>query len=223
MPASAHAFPAPLTHQPFPSFRSRMLRKHHAKEALERVVGKLPIERIVQPTDKCVYVCWFGCDIVQPPISTITDVARAVDKNLLQLLVECHLRVGRVSIVLRSHFRIRRQNSLALAHISPGMIGSPGAIGMQRQQVDRHGGSMTQRSAGYHPQLFRSSAICVAQRAIAAGGNPRIFYAAGSLRFAPATIVAVMRLTASFAASSIAAVIEPSPAASVPAMSKAVP
>ena len=91
VPAIAHAFPAPLTHKPFPSFRSRMLRKHHAKEALERVVGKLPIKRIVQPTDKCVYVCWFGCDIVQPPISTITDVARAVDKDLLQLLVECHL------------------------------------------------------------------------------------------------------------------------------------
>ena len=164
VPAVAHAFPAPLTHKPFPSFLSRMLRKHHAKEALERVVDELPIKRIVQPTDKCVYVCWFGCDIVQPPISTITDVARAVDKNLLQLLVECHLWVGRVSIVLRSHFRIWRQDSLALAHISPGMIGSPGAIGMQRQQVDRHGGSMTAVSAGYHPQLLQSSAIFGALR-----------------------------------------------------------
>ncbi len=58
--AVAHAFPAPLTHKPFPSFRSRMLRKHHAKEALDRVVDKLPIKRIVQPTDKCVHVCRFG-------------------------------------------------------------------------------------------------------------------------------------------------------------------
>ncbi len=90
------------------------------------------------------------------------DVPCAVDKNLLQLLVECHLRVGRVSIVLRSHFRIRPQDSLALAHISPGMIGSPGAIGMQRQQVDGHGGSMTEASAGYHPQLFRRIAMCIA-------------------------------------------------------------
>ncbi len=32
---------------------------------------------------------------------------------------------------------------------------------------------MTVKSGGYHPQLFRWSAICVAQRAIAAGGNPR--------------------------------------------------
>ena len=154
----AHVFPAPLTHKPFPSFRSRMLGEHHAKEALERVVDELPIELVVRPTDQYVHVCCFGCDIVQPPISTITDVARAVDKDLLQFLVECHLRVGRVSIVLRSHFRIRRQDSLALAHISPGMIGSPGAIGMERQQVDRHGGSMTAVSAGYHPQLSRSEA-----------------------------------------------------------------
>ncbi len=58
--AVAHAFPTPLTHKPFPSFRSRMLRKHHAKEALERVVGKLPIELVVRPTDQCVHVCWFG-------------------------------------------------------------------------------------------------------------------------------------------------------------------
>ncbi len=158
----AHALPAAFAHKPLSSLCLRMMGEHHAQEALERVVNELPIKLAVRPTDQCVYVSWFGCNVVQPPISVIADVACAFDENLLQLLVEYHLWARRVSIVLCRHLGVRREDSSALTHISPGMIGPPGAIGMKCQQVDRHDGSMTQESAGYHPQLLGRAAIYVA-------------------------------------------------------------
>lgn len=158
----AHALPAPFARKPLSSFWLRTLGEHHTKEALERVVSELPVKLVVRPTDQCVYVRRLGCDEVQPPISALADVACALDENLLQIVVECYLRVRRVSIVLLGHSVIWREDSFALAHISLGMIGPPGAIGMEHKQVDRHGGSMTQESAGYHPQLLGRAVIYVA-------------------------------------------------------------
>ena len=158
----AHALPAPFARKPLSSFCLRMLGEHHAKEALERVVSELPIKLVVRPTDQCVNVRWFGRHAVQPPISAITDVACAFDENLLQVTVKDHLRARRVSIVLLGHLGVRREDSFALTHISLGMIGPPGAIGMERQQVNRHGSSMTQESAGYHPQLLGRSVVSFA-------------------------------------------------------------
>ena len=164
----AHAPSTPFAHKPLLPFRLRTLGKHHAQEALERVVNELPIKLAVRPTDQCVYMCWFGCDVAQPPISAIADVACALDENLLQVVVECYLRTCRVSIVLCSHLGVRQKDSVALTHISLGMIGSPRAIGMEGQQVDRHGGSMTQESAGCHRAAITSNCDLARIWAIAA-------------------------------------------------------
>ncbi len=155
----AHTLSAPFVRKPLLSLCLRMLGEHHAKEALERVVSELPVKLTVRPTDQCVHVRRLGRDVVQPPIPALADVACAFDQYLLQTVVEDDLRMCRVSIVLLGHLGVRREDSYTLAHISLGMIGPPRAIGMERQQVDRHDGSMTQESAGYHPQLLRRSVV----------------------------------------------------------------
>ena len=121
----AHALPAPFARKPLSSFCLRTLGEHHTKEALERVVSELPVKLVVRPTDQCVHVGRLGRDVVQPPILAIADVACAFDEYLLQAVVEDHLRVRRVLIVLLGHSVIWREDSVALAHISLGMIGSP--------------------------------------------------------------------------------------------------
>ncbi len=120
----------------------KRLAEFSTKASFERVRYALPLNKMA-PTHEGVNMRRRCSYLVQTPTVGLTDRASRYDERFLHSSVESHRRMFRITFVQFGHLFVRRLNTLAAPDITLWSIRKPRSIGVECEQIDRHGGHLS--------------------------------------------------------------------------------
>ncbi len=103
----------------------------------ERVRGVFPVDES-SPADEDVDVCRRGADLMQSPVARFAGLTHSVNDHMPHSYVERHRRCSCCRGVTLRHHSVRRQHTFASSNISLRLVRHPRAIGVIREEIDRH-------------------------------------------------------------------------------------
>ena len=135
--ATLDALAAPTSHEPATTPTPEMLVERQRKKAFQSSQDFVPIAERA-PTQDDVEVTAFVSDSEKPELASGAEVVRDPDHDSLSFDGELRGALRRRVVVLRRFNGIRRLISLPAACVPARMIGSPIAVRVNREVIDRH-------------------------------------------------------------------------------------